>query len=372
MRSPVQFIGRHKTWLVVGAALIGVIGIGLSYAPGFSILRRAPTQHETVLYYFAQNVGETAPCNRISWAAYQRYSVMFGGGGASFWRSDCYEAVAQARHDAWICWDVRPLIDVDPLSSGHSALSCRRHTESGGSSVIGLPDDVLLRTYKQMGYDIDQLQLEGVMPAAIQVRDVYLRLERDTTVLARAQQLLTDPAAMLRADDKSYLAQLAAVGTANSDLCGHIPPDQRLGQVDAPFRDWCFYTVAYDTQDVRICERITPAAAEAKVIAAKVHGVRPEIAEQLGLHAECTRSGKHLGPRLHYGPEVPGDDAQTQRLFAALGVVMPSAHAWSASEQAAFFQQFLFALWPSDQPDSRRDAARAKFVSRLLALPGDS
>jgi hypothetical protein len=371
MRSSIQFIARYKTWLVAGAALIGVIAVGASSTPGFSIPRRAPTERETVLYYFAQNVGETALCDRISWTAYQRYSVMFGGGGASFWRSDCYERVAQARHDASICWQVRPLIDLDPLSAGYSALSCRQRTKSAYGTGIALPDELLLRTFQKLGYDIDKLQLEGVTPPAILARDVYLGLERDATVLTRAQRMLTDPASSLQPEDRSYLAQLVAVGTANPDLCAHIPPDQRLGQVDAPFRDWCLYTVAYDTQDIRVCDRMTPAAGEAKVIAAKAHGVRPEIAEQLGLHAECTRSGKHLGPRLHYGPEVPGDDTQKQRLFAALGVVVPSAHAWSASEQAAFFQQFLFALWPSDQPDSRRDAARAKLVGRLLALPGD-
>jgi hypothetical protein len=372
MRALVQFTGRRKNWLLAGVAFIGVIGIALSYPPGFPGSRRAPTEHETVLYYFAQNVGETALCDRISWTAYQSYSVMFGGGGASFYRSDCYERVAQARHDASICWQVRPLIDLDPLSSGYSALSCRRNTKSRSTTAAGLSDDLLLRTFEQLGYDIDQLQLEGVTPPAIRLRDVYLGLERDATVLARAQRLLTDPAASLRADDKSYLAQLAAVGTVNPDLCSYIPAEQRVGQIEAPFRDWCFYAVAYDTQDVRVCERITPAAAEAKVLEAKAAGVRPEIAEQLGLHVQCNRSGKHLGPRSHYGPEVPGDDAQTQRLLAALGVVVPSAHDWSASERAAFFQQFVFALWPSDQPDARRDAARAKLVGRLLALPGDS
>jgi hypothetical protein len=162
------------------------------------------------------------------------------------------------------------------------------------------------------------------------------------------------------------------VGTVNPDLCSYIPAGQRVGKVEAPFRDWCFFTVAYDTQDIRVCERITPAAMEAKVIEAKAAGVRPEIAEQLGLHVQCTRSGTHLGPRGHYGPEVPDDDAQKQRLFAALGVVVPSAHDWPASERAAFFQQFLFALSSSDRPDFRRDAARAKLVGRLLALPGDS
>src|ERR1700730_2113129 len=116
---------------------------------------------------------------------------------------------------------------------------------------------------------------------------------------------------------------------------------------------------------------MTPAATETTVLAAKAAGVRPEIAEQMGLHAECARIAKRLGPRLHYGPEVPSDDHQTQRLFTALGVVMPSTHDWSPNAIAAYYQQFLFTLWPGDSPDPIRDAARAKLIRRLLALPRD-
>jgi hypothetical protein len=63
------------------------------------------------------------------------------------------------------------------------------------------------------GYDVDQMDLEGVIPPAIRVRDVYLGLERDAAVVARAQQLLEHPTPSLRADDRNYLAQLAAVAT---------------------------------------------------------------------------------------------------------------------------------------------------------------
>jgi hypothetical protein len=367
-----QLTGKRKTWLLAGIAFIGVIGVGLSYTPGFSTLRRPPTERETVLYYFAQNVGETALCDRISWAAYQSYSVLFGGGGASFWRSDCYERVAQARRDASVCWRVRPLVDIDPLSAGYSALSCRRRTRNEYKTGIGLPDELLIRMFGRMGYDIDELHLEGVTPPAVRARDVYLGLERSAAALTRAQQLLEHPSPALPPDDRSYLAQLAALGTADPNWCEYIPSGQAVGQVEAPFRDWCYFTVAFNSQDLRICDRMTPAAGEAKVLAAKAAGVRPDIAEQLGLHAECNRSGSRVGPRLHYGPEVPSDDQQMRRLFAALGVVMPSAHDWPRPEVAAFYQQFLFALWPSKSPDAARDAALAKLVRRLLALPDDS
>jgi hypothetical protein len=368
----IRFIKRWKNWWCAVIALVVTLGFALSYTPGLFLALRSPTERETVLYYFAQNIGEPALCGQISWAAHRSYSVLFGGGGASFWRSDCYERVAEARHDPSICWLVRPWVDLDPLSSEYSAFSCRRRAKGGYISGIALPNDLLIRTFRQLGYDVDQLHLEGVIPPAIRVRDVYLGLERDAAVVARAKQLLEHRTPSLHADDRSYLAQLVAVATANPDFCAYIPADQRVNQVAAPLRDWCYYTVAFDTQDIRVCERMTPAAAETTVLAAKAAGVRPEIAEQMGLHAECARIAKRLGPRLHYGPEVPSDDQQTQRLFTALGVVMPSAHDWSPNAIAAYYQQFLFALWPGDSPDPIRDAARAKLVRRLLTLPRDS
>jgi hypothetical protein len=349
----------------MGIPLVAALGLALSFAPGWFAVSRTANEHEMLLAFFAANLGEAALCGRISWAAHQRYSVLFGGGGASYARSDCYEQVARARHDAGVCWRVRPLVDFDPQSSGYSALACRRRTLAAAPSNAEGSDEMLVHTLTQLGYDIDQLHSEGPTPPAIQDRDVYVALAKNAAVLARARDLLTHAAA-LRSDDLSYIAQLAAVGTPDANLCAVIPAGETLRPIEAPFRDWCFYTVAFDTQDTRVCDRMTPATAERKVQDAIAAGVRPQIAEQLGLHSDCIRSGQRVGPSLHYGPEVPPDARQTERLLAALGVTKPSAHDWPATEIAAFFRQFVFALAPGNPPDPRRDAARAKLVQKLL------
>ena len=355
--------------------MAGVAGLVLSYVPDFWLPRRTETPHETVLYYFAQNLGATELCGKISWAAYRRHSLLFAGGGASFWRSECYERVAQIRRDASICWLVRPLVDLDPLSAGYSALSCRRRTLAGYRSGIALPPGVLARTFERMGYDIDAMGREPGTPRAIRWEDTYRKLERDPAAVARAQALLKHADPAVEPQDVSYLAHLAAIGTSDPQWCAYVPAGQTIGAIDGPFRDWCYYTVAFDADDTRICERMTPAAQEAKVLAAEAHGVRPEIAEQVGLHSECVRSDRHLGPRLHYGPELPHDEQDAQRLFRALGVAKPSAHDWSANDIASFYQNFLFSLWPSHRPDAGRDAgrdaARATLVTRLTALPSE-
>ena len=363
---------RLKIWFLAGLAAFVIAGLVLTFVPEFWRGRHVETAHETMLYYFAQNLGEPALCDRISWASYRTYSVVFGGGGASFWRSDCYERVAQARHDPSICWKVRPLVDLDPLSSGYSAISCRRRTQAGYRSGIALPAGVLSRTFERLGYDIDRMGRDAGTPRAIHWEDVYRQLERDPAVLARAQRLLAHPDASLDAVDLRYLAHLAAIGAGDPAWCGYVPAGLALGQVVGPFRDWCYFTVAFDLNDVRICDRLTPAAEEEKVRAAEAHGVRREIAEQMGLHAECVRSAQHVGPRLHYAPELPPDERRAQRLFGALAVAMPSAHDWPPADVAAFYQRFVFSLWPSPVPDAGRDAARATLVARLLALAPDS
>ena len=365
--------GLFKRLFGVAAVAIA-IGVALSFSPGSLRSHRLQNAHETLLYYFAQEIGEPALCDQISWAVYQRYNILFAAGGASYFRSDCYEQVAEARHDTSVCWKVRPLIDFDPISPGYSALACRRRTLRRYSTGIALDNGVLIHTFELLGYDIDHLYLEGVIEPAIKIEDVYRGLEQNPAVVGRAQrQLMAAPSPSGLVDnDASYLADLSAIGTADPKWCAYIPAGQALSQEQASFRDWCYFTVAKNTQDVRICERMTPAAAEPKVIAAESHGMRPDIAEQLSLHAQCRAIERDIafGTHPRYGPELPADSRQTQRLIAALGFAMPLARDWPASEIAAYYQRFLFSLDPR-YDDEVHNAARARLVRRLLALPTD-
>jgi hypothetical protein len=354
---------RRRSLLLAGLAFVGAILVIIGATPGTFMVRRAASEYETVLYYFAQNVGEPSLCDHISWAAYARYSVMFGGGGASYDRSDCYERVAEARYDPSVCWRVRPLVDLDPLSSGYSALNCQRRTRARYHTGIALDDALLIRTFERMGYDIDQMSIYGVMPPAIRLRDVFISLPHDPAAIAQAKRLLTSP-------DNALTAAI------NDPM--------------APSRDLCYLEVAYNSGDVRLCDRMTPAALEPKVQEAKAHGVREEIAEQLGLHGDCLRISKRVGPVDAYGPAIPADDPQILRLLAALHVAVPRAHDWTDNQKAIYFRNFLFALWPKRPRDpsegahqaaareaeeatkgTARDQARKQVVARLTGLPAE-
>jgi hypothetical protein len=362
---------RTRTFqlLIAVASLAAVLLVVLSYPPSFSS-RRPPTESEMVVSYFAENLGEASLCEKISWAAYQRYNVLFGGGGASYTRSDCYQSVAVRRHAPAVCWKVRPLVDVNPESSGYSALSCRRHATQGGREYVPLADETLIRAFDVMGYDVDRLYLEGVIGPAIVPADVYRSLEREAVTVDRVQENLAHPNAAVTADDRNYLAHFAAVTARDARWCERIPERQAVATQVIPFRDWCYFTVAFNTQDTSLCRRMTPAAAEPRVIHAKAAGVRPDIAEQLSAHADCERIDKRVGPRLRYGPEVPQDPVQIQRLIVALGHEMPRARDLPAYEIAAYYARFLDALQVDSSPDPRRAVARATLVGRVTALRG--
>jgi hypothetical protein len=382
---------RRRSLLLAGLAVAGAILGLIGATPGTFMVRRPASEYERVLYYFAQNVGEASLCDHIAWAAYARYSVIFGGGGASYDRSDCYERVAEARYDPSVCWRVRPLLDLDPLSSGYSALSCRRRTRASYHTGIALNDALLIRTFERMGYGIDQMSIYGVMPPAIRLRDVYISLTHKPDAIAQATRLLTSPDNALTADDRRYLSQFAAVAIGDPHWCESIPQTAAIDDSSTPSRDSCYLQLAYNSGDVRLCDRMTPAALEPKVQEAKAHGVRGEIAEQLGLHGDCLRIPKRIGPVHPYGPAIPGDDAQTLRLLAALHVTVPRAHDWTENQKAIYFRDFLFALWPKHAPypgerahraaarevaeeaakDVARDLAREQLVVRLTELPAE-
>ncbi|MCB1542580.1 MAG: hypothetical protein KDJ25_17545 [Rhodoblastus sp.] len=333
---------------------------------------RPANAREKLLRYFAGEIGAPEVCDAISRDAFQRYNALFAGGGASYARSDCYEAAALRAHDAGICRRVRPLVDFDPSSShGYSALGCARRVLRNETPTAAGPNDAeLLTAFAAMGYDVDELPREGVIGPAVKPRDAYVTAARNDTVVARAKTLLERGQQTLGDAETAYLASLVAAATRAPEWCERIPRGVIIAEAhQGPFRDWCVFTLASDTQDPAICDALLPARSDAKTLEAIARGVAPAIAEQLSLQHQCRRQANRTSTGAVYGAQAPSDPALTRRLLSLLGQTAPSARALPPERQADYYRQFLYVLWPGAQEGDAVKAARAKLVARLIALP---
>lgn len=351
-------------WILAVCAL-GVLAAG--YVPAAPWSRRAATAQETALYYFAQQLGEPALCGRISWDASRSQGGWFKG-GISRLRSECYERVAEARHDETLCWQARPFFDLDPSSAGYSAFACSRRTQAGYHASFVLPDAALVQAFRTLGYDLDDMHLEGVVQPPVRPADTYMSLVNDPAAVTRAKELLgrggPEPA------DRAYLADLAALGSGDAGLCASIPVSVLSVHQQAPLRDWCYFTVAYNRGDARLCAAMTPAAKEPKVMAAEASGVQPGIAEGMSLHAQCIKNGGYGAQRQYrFGPELPTSTDQVERILTALGATPQRAADWPVAKQAAYLRDVVTVLAVRTPPDAARDAARALLLQRLQAMP---
>ena len=333
---------------------------------------RPATAREKLLRYFAGEIGAPEVCDAISWDAFQRYNALFAGGGASYARSDCHEAAARRARDAGLCWRVRPLVDFDPSSShGYSAIGCaRRVLRNEPPSAAGPSDAELLTAFAAMGYDIDELPREGVIGPAVDIRETYRAATRNDAVVARAKALLESGQETPGEAEAAYLASLVSAATRAPEWCERIPSGVIIAEAhQGPFRDWCVFTLASDTGNPRFCDALPPARSDAKTLEAIARGVAPAIAEQLSLQHQCRRQAGRASTGSVYGAQTPSDPALTRRLLALLGQTTPSARALPAAQQADYYRQFLYALWPGAQEKAAVTAARAKLIARLTALP---
>ena len=360
--------GASMWKLLVGILLLSALAaVALDYLATPPWSQRAPTSGETTLYYFAQELGEPKLCGRIAWDAYESKGGWFKG-GSSRWRSSCYEQLAISQHAEPLCWEARPYLDLDPSSVGYSAVGCTRRIHGGTPAHLKLSDAEVVQAFRGLGYDLDDMHLEGVIQPPVRPADTYEALLQDPAAVSRARSLLESGSS--QPEDRNYLADLVALADGDAAHCSAIPLTQLSVHQQAPLRDWCYFTVAYNKGDARICAAMTPAAKEPKVIAAEASGVQPGIAEGMSLHAQCMRSGAYGTQRQYrYAPELPTDPDQLLRLLKTLDAAPQRAASWPVEKQAAYLRDVLAALALRTPPDAARDSARSDLVQRLLKQP---
>ena len=374
---------RMSRFCLVAAAflLIGVtVETGAVASPPDQPQRiRRPDKYDEFFRYMAQQLAEPALCEKIPW------TVMIDGGwgyGPSYERSDCYNTIAGNTKNPLICSRVRRLGPVNPRIEQTSTETCLKYAKEGFQSGMAIPQGDLVEFFNQMGYDPDTIQLEGITQAIVQVKDIYGRLTdrfgiairtqaaggphevlvpgtvNQAQLVKRIENAIGGPSETANAKisdivNEAYLADMAAMVSKNSQWCFRIRPNLPIATERGGFRNWCLFTLAKETRDDALCERI-PVPED---------GTDP----RLSLHAECHRLiNSKIPTSAHYGAETPVDDERTRVLLGLLKVDIPRARDLPPDRIYAAYDQFLDEL--SHGKDARHLAARQRFIDRVERL----
>ena len=137
-----------------------------------------------------------------------------------------------------------------------------------------------------MGYDPDTIQLEGITPAIVQVKDIYSRLTdrfgiairtqaaggphevlvpgtvNQAELVKRIEDAIGGPGETANAKitdivNVAYLADMAAMVSKDSQWCFRIIYRTCRSTTErGAFGNWCLFTLAKETGDDALCERI--------------------------------------------------------------------------------------------------------------------
>ena len=340
---------------------------------------RPPNKNDEFFRYIAQQLHEPALCRKIPW------SVVSPGGwfiSPSYERSECYETLAGNTRNPWLCLRVKRLGAQSFINDQTSMWSCLQHAQEGFQSGMGISQGDLAAFFTRMGYDPDTLQLEGITPPIVRVKDLYRGLTNRYGLAIRSQSAggphtVIEPGSVDQAElvkrienaigapgkpptgektdveDAAYLADMAAMVSKDSQWCMQIPATLPLATERAGFRDWCLFTLAVETKDAQLCGRISPAADGSDT--------------RLSMQANCERQVNSTIPTtIHYQPEVPSDDERTRVLLTQLHVGIPRASDLPPERREEAYGLFLEEL--SHRTDSAHSAARQRFIERVESL----
>ncbi len=340
---------------------------------------RRPDKYDEFFRYTAQQLAEPALCEKIPW------TVILDGGwgyGPSYERSACYDTIAGNSKNPLICSQIRRLGPVNPTIEQTSTETCLKHTKEGFQSGMAISQGDLIEFFNQMGYDPDTIQLEGITPAIVQVKEIYSQLTdrfgiairtqaaggphevlepgtvNQTELVKRIENAIGGPGETANAKitdmvNVAYLADMAAMVSKDSQWCFRIQPYLPLATERGGFRSWCLFTLAKETKDDALCERIP--------VPEDRTDARPS------LHAECHRLINSTIPTsAHYGPEAPVDDDRIRVLLGLLRVDIPRARDLPPDRIYAAYDRFLDEL--SHGKEARHLAARQRFIERVERL----
>jgi hypothetical protein len=345
-------------WLVIGGLLTLFAFLSLSGIrswPDQSRGMRYSNKSEEFFRYMAQQLNEPVLCEKIPWA------VKIAGGffiSESYERSDCYDFIARRTANPWLCWRVKRLGAFRLLDEQTSLWSCLDHAFGHWNGGMAISDMDLVRFFEQMGYDPDTIQLEGITPPVVFVKDVYVQLPNRPDIAARIEHASSAIDTALTGSsteitNASYMADMAAMATKDPGWCLRIPENLALAGARQKLRNWCLFKLGINNKNPELC-RLIPASADS-----------PD--PRMSFQAECSFEVKaHKSDNIRYGVEVPVDDERMRAMITFLGYEIPRAKDLPLDRIYAAYDHFLDEL--SNGTDARHNAARQRFIARVQSL----
>jgi hypothetical protein len=345
-------IGKWRLSALVLAFGLFIFLSGITSWPDLLRGMRRVNQQDELYRYIAQELDEPSLCEEIPW------SVESPGGffiAPSYERSNCYSFIAGRTKNPWLCWKVKRLGYFRLLSRQTSMWSCLDGAWHGVYGGIAVSQEALVAFFTRLGYDPDTLQLEGITPPVVNVKDFYRQLSNRPDIVTRIEKSIGASGSLALDSDAAYLADIAALVTKTPAWCARIPDDLTLAGQRAGFRDWCLFTLATNTRNPELC----------RLIPIRDHKIDP----RLSLRATCDFQARSPHPSGQYGPEVPDTDDRTRALIAMLQYELPRAKDLPLGDVYATYDRFLQEL--NRRTDSQHAAARQRFIGRVQALHHD-
>jgi len=330
----------RKIWIGIAVPLliVAVYISNLGSLPEQARGLRLPNEHEELYRYVAQEADEPALCDKISWTA-------IGPGGfftePSFYRSECYDTIAGRTRNAVLCLKVRRLGAISLISEQTSMWSCMKHAREGFFSGIAVSSSPLSRFFSEMGYNPDTLSI-------VSIPRYYGMMAKDKNYIERAQAKLAQPG--LSQEHVAYLADMIALASEDAQWCERIPPSFSVSKVPMPLRSWCYYTLASNSRNEALCDKIP---------------IRSGEDTRVSWHRNCLFQARSRPSNIRYGGEVPGDVEECRSIMSLLGYPIPRGWNFPVYKTAGADFGFLSAL----RDQSRNAEARRDFIDRINHLP---
>ena len=231
---------------------------------------KPPTDLDNFYYIVAMNLEAPTLCSRIN----PRANGDVGRSAAAGYqvrtlRSSCYRNLAEMLHNPSLCNQVIP-VRTDTLDGSKlNKASCLAEEDFVQTIAVPAPFqmDSFVRLMRRIGYgdqEVAEAEYTDHNPLNSPTCAAYKRLRDDPVLLERlhAAPSYAEPrsrSGIRAANPLEFLFQMVAVDRPDAELCAKVSPNATFadtGGKTAVLQSRCYLSIAFNTRDASLCERL--------------------------------------------------------------------------------------------------------------------